>query len=245
MRLLGAAVAPNSVTFAAGALMTTGLMAKTGLFPLHAWLPPPQAAAPAPASAMLSALAEKAPLYVILRLWFDVLPSVAKTDAMQFIAALGAAGILFGSLMALRQKGLKPIIAYSTVAQLGYVLLMLPLALGARQQAWADAAWSGGMYHALAHAPAKAAMFLAAGLMARTAGEDRLDGLIGAGHRFPMAAFAFGLAGVSLMGSAELRVHGQISLAPVGVLERAVVVGADGADRDRSRKRNARAVRRP
>jgi multicomponent Na+:H+ antiporter subunit D len=201
MQLLKESAKPDRVSIAAGALMTAGLMAKTAIFPLHAWLPPAHAGAPAPASAMLSALVVKASFYLIARLWFDALPAVATAESAQLFGALGAGGILFGSLLALRQQRLKLVVAYSTVAQLGYLFLVFPLAGGAgAAQPWAATAWSGGMFHAIAHALAKGSMFLAAGLMMRAVGHDRLSGLAGIGRDLPMATFAFGLAAVSLMG---------------------------------------------
>jgi multicomponent Na+:H+ antiporter subunit D len=201
MQLLRSASGPASVTVMAGALMTAGLMAKAALFPLHGWLARAHAGAPAPASAMLSALVVKAAFYLIARLWFDVLPETA-TDAMtQVLGALGSVAIVLGSILAFRQARLKLLIAYSTVAQLGYLLLMFPLAGGGGEPLpWEAAAWTGGLYHALAHAPAKAAMFLAAGIMMQAVGHDRLDGLVGIARHLPTAAFAFGLAAVSLMG---------------------------------------------
>lgn len=201
MQLLRAASGPVVVTALAGALMTAGLMAKAALFPLHGWLPRAHAGAPAPASAMLSALVVKAPFYLIVRLWFDVLPGVASDAMAQGLGALGAAAIVLGSLLAIRQVRLKLLIAYSTVAQLGYLLLIFPLAgAGGEPQPWAATGWSGGILHALAHAPAKAAMFLTAGTMMKAVGHDRLDGLIGIARHVPLAAFAFALAAVSLMG---------------------------------------------
>ncbi|MCZ7659926.1 MAG: proton-conducting transporter membrane subunit [Xanthobacteraceae bacterium] len=199
--LLRAAAVPDAITLAAGAIMTAGLMAKTAIFPLHGWLPPAHAGAPTPASAMLSALVVKASFYLIARLWFDVLPAAATVETSQLFGALGAGAIVFGSLLALRQEQLKLVIAYSTVAQLGYLFLMFPLTgSAAAPQPWAAAAWTGGMFHALAHAPAKAAMFLAAGLMIKACGDGRLAPLAGIGRDLPIACFAFGLAAVSLMG---------------------------------------------
>jgi formate hydrogenlyase subunit 3/multisubunit Na+/H+ antiporter MnhD subunit len=111
---------------------------------------------------------------------------------------LGAAAILFGSVLALRQARLKMLIAYSTVAQLGYLFLMFPLAAG--QGAAQPGAWSGGLLQAISHACAKAAMFMAAGLIAQALGHDRIAGLGGIGRALPMTLFAFGIAGLSLMG---------------------------------------------
>lgn len=199
-RLRTAAV-PGSAVLVAMALMTAGLFAKTAVFPLHAWLPAAHVAAPAPASALLSGLVIKASFYVIVRVWFDVLPGAVTFAAAQGIGVFGAGAVVYGSFMAIRQPRLKPIIAYSTVAQVGYLLLIFPLAGGTSAASpWVAGAWTGGIFHALSHAFAKAAMFLAAGVMIERLGHDRLDGLPGIGRALPMSAFAFGLAGLSIMG---------------------------------------------
>jgi hypothetical protein len=65
---------------------------------------------------------------IVLRVWFDAMPVLANSACMQLLGALGAAAVLFGSIVALRQKGLKLLIAFSTVAQFGYLFLMFPLA---------------------------------------------------------------------------------------------------------------------
>ena len=190
------AVAP--ATLVAGGLMTAGLLAKTALFPLHLWLPPAHANAPAPASAVLSALVVKGSFFLIVRIWFDVMPTLASDLAMGVLGALGSGAILFGSVLALRQRRLKLLIAYSTIAQLGYLFLMFPLATGS--EPWNAQAWNGGVMQALSHAFAKAAMFLAAGLVAESLGHDRIADLRGIGRAMPMTLFAFGLGGLSLMG---------------------------------------------
>ncbi|MDQ4061572.1 MAG: NADH-quinone oxidoreductase subunit J [Pseudomonadota bacterium] len=201
VRLLGRATGGAGPALVAAAFMTAGLMAKTALFPLHAWLPAAHAAAPAPASALLSALVVKAPFVVLLRLWFEAVPGVATPILTQSLGVLGAGGILLGSVLALRQGRLKLLVAYSTVAQLGYLLLVFPLAAGSgAQHSWTASAWTGVIFHALAHALAKGAMFLSAGAMAQALGHDRLEGLAGLGQKLPISAFAFGLAAVSLMG---------------------------------------------
>ena len=127
-------------------LMIAGLMAKAALFPLHLWLPPAHAGAPAPASAVLSALVVKAPFFLILRLWFDVAPQPQPAIAGTMLAALGAASILVCSVLALRQARLKLMIAYSTVAQVGYLFLVFPLVMGSETAVpWASIGWTGGV----------------------------------------------------------------------------------------------------
>jgi len=196
--LLSARVRAEPAVYVAAGLMTAGLLAKTALFPLHLWLPPAHANAPAPASAVLSALVVKGSFFLIVRLWFDVLPALTIEAATSILATLGAAAILFGSILALRQERLKLLIAYSTVAQIGYLFLMFPLATGGHP--WSADAWNGGVLQVLSHAFAKAAMFLAAGLVAESLGHDRISDLRGLGRAMPMTVFAFGLGGLSLMG---------------------------------------------
>jgi len=180
------------------AAMTAGLAAKTALFPFHVWLPPAHAGAPAPASAVLSALVPKASLYILLRLWFEGSPALAGEVVVQSLGVLGALAVLHGSLMAFRQERLKLVIAYSTVAQIGYLFLIFPIAAG--EPAGADAAWRGTQFQLLSHALAKASMFLCAGLVVEAAGHDRLARLAGFARAQPMTLFAFGLAAVTLIG---------------------------------------------
>lgn len=182
-------------------LMTAGLLAKTALFPFHVWLPPAHSAAPAPASALLSALVPKASLLILMRLWFEAMPDSAAPAALLTLAALGAMAVIWGGIMALVQARLKLIIAYSTVAQLGYVFLVFPLAGGdGAAQPWAASAWTGAIFLTLSHGLAKAAMFLAAGIYIAAAGSDRLGDLRGLARALPMTSFAFALAAITLTG---------------------------------------------
>jgi formate hydrogenlyase subunit 3/multisubunit Na+/H+ antiporter MnhD subunit len=196
--LLSARIRAEPAAWVALAAMTAGLLAKTALFPLHLWLPPAHAGAPPPASAMLSALVVKASFFLVLRLWLNLAPAQMAEGAAQILAALGAAAIVAGSVLALRQTRLKLLIAYSTVAQIGYLFLILPLAVGAHP--WAASAWVGGALQTVSHAFAKAAMFLSAGLVARALGHDRIAEFHGLGRIAAPAVLAFGLGGLSLMG---------------------------------------------
>ena len=199
--LLSQRVHAEPALFVAAALMTTGLLAKTALFPFHLWLPPAHAGAPAAASALLSALVVKGSFFIVVRLWFDVMPRVPGPAAMQMLAGLGVGAILFGSIEALRQRRLKLLIAYSTLAQIGYLFLMFPLAFppGSTQIA-NGGALAGGILQAMSHAGAKAAMFLVAGLIYAELGHDRIAGLAGVARTLPMSVLAFGLAGLALIG---------------------------------------------
>jgi multicomponent Na+:H+ antiporter subunit D len=199
--LLSQRVHAEPATLVAGSLMTVGLLAKTALFPLHLWLPPAHAGAPPAGSAVLSALVVKGSFFIVIRLWFDVMPAVPGFAATQLIAALGAAAILFGSVVALRQERLKLLIAYSTLAQIGYLFLIFPLAFDpASSELHRSGALSGGLLQAMSHATAKAAMFMSAGLIYAALGHDRIAGLGGIGRALPMSILAFALGGVALIG---------------------------------------------
>jgi multicomponent Na+:H+ antiporter subunit D len=120
--------APAAVHLAAG-LMLVGLTVKTALFPFHFWLPPAHGGAPAPVSALLSALVVKASYYLILRLWLGILaPLLAPGAAIAWLPGLlGCGAILWGSFKAIRTPKLKMLVAYSTVAQIGYLFIVFPL----------------------------------------------------------------------------------------------------------------------
>jgi len=181
----------STAVWAAVGLMSAGLLLKTALFPLHFWLPQAHASAPAPVSALLSALVVKASFYILLRLWLEVFP-VTSASLGQLLGLFGAAAVLWGGIQALRQTRLKLLVAYSTVAQIGYLFLAFPLA--------SIIGWKAAFYLLLSHAVAKTAMFMAAGNILFYGGHDRIADLDRVAQRLPLSIAAFGLAGVSLMG---------------------------------------------
>jgi len=189
--ILAQQMEPLPAVWIAMGLMSTGLLLKTALFPLHFWLPPAHASAPAPVSALLSALVVKASFYILLRLWLDIFPLTGSALG-QLFGLLGAAAVIWGGFQALRQTRLKMLIAYSTVAHLGYLFLAFPLGT--------VIAWKGALYLLLSHALAKAAMFMAAGNILHFEGHDRIADLDRVAQRLPLTLTAFALAGVSIMG---------------------------------------------
>jgi len=195
IEILAQRLESSPAVWAAIGLITAGLLLKTALFPLHFWLPPAHASAPAPVSALLSALVVKASFYILLRLWLEVFPvaSASMEQSLgQLLGLLGMAAVLWGGVQALRQTRLKLLVAYSTVAQIGYLFLAFPLSniIG----------WKAASYMLLSHALAKTAMFLAAGNIMFYGGHDRIVDLDQVAQRLPLTLSAFGLAGISLMG---------------------------------------------
>ncbi|MCA9285021.1 MAG: hypothetical protein KDA22_07400 [Phycisphaerales bacterium] len=201
--LLGQRSLDDSVVLLALAIMSVGLFAKAALFPLHFWLPPAHGGALPAASAVLSALVVKGAFFVALRLWIDVQPGLLASPAAQVVAGLGAGAILFGSVVALQQTRLKPLIAYSTVAQIGYLFLLFGLLAEPDEStgvAVSSMVLTAAVLQVGSHALAKAAMFLAAGRITDVAGHDRLDGLAGVARILPRCVIAFAIAGLALMG---------------------------------------------
>ncbi|QSQ13134.1 complex I subunit 5 family protein [Myxococcus landrumensis] len=192
MGLLAQRVQPGPVTWMAAALVTVGLCLKTPLFPLHVWLPPTYGGAPTPVTALLSALISKGSYYVLFRMWLEVFAPVLDAEVGQFLGVLGAAAVLWGSLLALSQSKLKQVVAYSSVAQIGYMFLVFPMATsGAR---------SGAIYLVVSHAAAKASMFVAVGNIHQAVGITELGSVQGLAYRMPFTFLAMALGGISLIG---------------------------------------------
>lgn len=194
--LLAEVTEANFTTRTALLLMTLGLMLKAALWPLHLWLPDAHASAPTAVSALLSALVVKGPIFILWLLWTQVAPPELGRQAGLLLALAGVAALLAGGWSALRTAHIKTLVAYSTVAQLGYALMALGLLLRWERPELHVALW----LFVVAHGLAKVSMFLAAGEMQATLGSKRVDALRGATQTMPVAMFAFAVAGGSLIG---------------------------------------------
>ncbi|MFC3607515.1 complex I subunit 5 family protein [Stutzerimonas tarimensis] len=194
--LLGALSVDDLPTRTALLLMTLGLMLKAALWPLHLWLPPAHAGAPTAVSALLSALVVKGPLFILWTLWDGLAPLEMARQAGPLFALAGVLALISGGWSALRAPMLKSLVAYSTVAQLGYALLALGLLLRWQEPRMVAALW----LFVLAHGLAKVSMFLAAGELQDALGSRRVQALRGASQTAPVAMFAFAVAGGSLIG---------------------------------------------
>ena len=176
------------------ALATAGLLLKGGVAPFHFWLPSAHGNAAPIVSAALSAVVVKTALYVLLRLWLDVAPQTALADAAPIFRALGLLAVVVGGVAALRALRLKALIAYSTVAQLGYMALALGFA------AEAPGATVAFVAFAAAHALAKSGLFVAAGMIAKANGHDEVPRLTDPGTAYGPAKAALAISGGALAG---------------------------------------------
>lgn len=200
--------AEDGVTVAVAVTVATlGLGLKSALVPMHAWLPPAHAGAPSAVSPLMSALVIKASLFVLFRLWTTLPVDAALLIVSQAVGLLGCVAVVWGSVAALRQDKLKRVVAYSTVAQVGYFVLLVPLTApalaegaGAEARAVATLAVQGTIAFVVGHALAKTAMFTAAGCLLHSYGTDDLAALRGAASRHPVPVMAFGVASVALAG---------------------------------------------
>lgn len=200
MTALARSVEPGPVAGTALAMMTAGLLLKSALFPLHFWLPPAHGSAPAPVSAVLSALVVKVAFYLVLRLWLEVFADAVTPAAANLLGLLGAGAVLWGSWRALQAERLKLLAAYSTVAQLGYLFLFFPLLQALPPGPARELAVGGLVLLALTHGFAKAGLFLAIGIVQHHSGHDTIRELDGTAQRLPATTFAMALGGVALIG---------------------------------------------
>ena len=150
-----------------------------------------------PVSAIHGALVIKASFFILLQLWLLLVPG--QVAGAWVLGGLGSAAVLWGGLLAWRARGLKQVVAFSTVGQLGYLLLAFPLMIGTGE-AVAALAWQGTWLQLAGHALAKAAMFMAAGNLLLATGHGGLAELAGTSRRLPLALMTFGIAAVTLMG---------------------------------------------
>lgn len=198
MEMLRATLTPGPGASTGLALMVSALVLKTALVPAHFWLPTAHASAPTPVSAALSALVVKGSYFAMLRLMLGVMPPGFLPGAGVLLGVLGSVAIIWGSLQALRQTRIKQFVAYSTVAQIGYLFIVFPLADSGTEVL--AAAFGGVLLHALSHGLAKSALFLGAGSLMERFGHDEIAGMTGAARSVPVLTAVVALAGVTMMG---------------------------------------------
>jgi len=196
IQLLAGQTESDVTTRLALLLMTAGLMLKAALWPLHLWLPAAHANAPTAVSALLSGLVVKGPLFILWLLWSEVAPPALAQQIGPVFGVAGMIALVAGGVSAMRTPYIKTLVAYSTVAQLGYALMALGLLLTWQLPQLHIALW----LFVIAHGLAKASLFLAAGEMQASLGTKRISGLRGATQTVPIAMFAFAVAGGSLIG---------------------------------------------
>lgn len=191
---MGAAQAHKDVLLVVIFFMILGFGVKAGMFPLHAWLPTAHPVAPAPASAVLSAIIVKMGVLGILRVVYYLFGAefIRGTWVQTAWIILTLLTIFMGSMLAYREKVFKKRLAYSTVSQASYILfgmaLLNPTAL------------TGSLLHVVFHAVIKSALFMSAGAIIYKTGKTRVDELRGIGKEMPVTIWCYTLASLALIG---------------------------------------------
>jgi len=182
--------------FAGMSFMLIGLMVKSAIFPLHLWLPPAYSYAPSAVSTLFAALATKAILYFFVRLIYEVFTFydhylIIFLDYV--LMPLSVSAIFVGTIIAIYQDDIKKLLAYSSIAQIGYITL----AFSMNDQSGITA----GFIHIFNHALIKGGLFMAIGYFAFSS-QDRvtLSSINGYGQKYPITSFALLICGVSLIG---------------------------------------------
>lgn len=190
----GAIAEHGTVLLVTAMLMLIGFGVKAGMFPLHAWLPTAHPVAPAPASALLSAVIVKGGVLGMIRVVYYMFGAdfLRGTWVQKAWLTLTLVTVFMGSMLAYREKVLKKRLAYSTVSQVSYILFGLALL--------EPAALEGGILHVVFHAFIKCALFLIAGAVIHKTGRERADELTGIGKEMPVTMWCFVFLSLALTG---------------------------------------------
>ena len=167
---------------------------KMGMFPVHIWLPDAHPIAPSPASALLSGIMLKTGAYGLLRVIFHVfsLEMMQETWLDTLLAVIAIITILLGSVVAITQDNLKRRLAYSSIGQMGYILLGMAILT--------ERALIGDIFHIFSHALMKSALFLAAGAIILKTGKTSVKELAGIGWQMPYTMVCFSMAALAMIG---------------------------------------------
>jgi multicomponent Na+:H+ antiporter subunit D len=190
-----AAVQGTRPVLAALAFLTVGLSLKLALFPLHQWLPNAYTHAPSAVTALLAATATKVAVYVLLRFYLSVFGQSAvfqRLPMQEALVVLALAGMFGASAVAIFQRDLKRLFAYSSVGQIGYIILGLSFA--------SKAGLTATIVHLFNHGVTKGAIFLLLGGVALVMGGTSLARIQGLGRRMPLVSFGIVVGGLSLIG---------------------------------------------
>jgi len=176
------------------ALMSVGFFIKAAVFPLHIWLPDAHSTAPIPSHAILSAVVLKVNIIVLIKIIYSVfgLEIALLLHMDKVLIILGLLSMIMGSFFALAQKDIKRILAYSSVAQIGYIVLGIGFLTHAGLKA--------GLFHIVSHGIMKSTLFLCAGLIIYHTGTRNVRQYKGYAHVLPVTIILMSIAVLSMIG---------------------------------------------
>ena len=175
-------------------LYSVAVAIKSALFPFHSWLPDAHGYATTTSSAVLSGLVLKGYIVLLIKLIFRVygIDVVNMLGILPALFVLGLASMIVGSLIALNQKDIKRMIAYSSVAQVGYIFMGIGLNT--------PAGFTAACFQIIAHAFTKSMLFIAAGALIKTAGSKNISDMVGVARKNKIAGIAFLVGSLSMIG---------------------------------------------
>ncbi|RTZ90806.1 MAG: monovalent cation/H+ antiporter subunit D family protein [Deltaproteobacteria bacterium] len=185
----------SKVVFTAFAFFIVGIGLKMGLFPLHMWLPDAYTRAPSAISTLIAPTMTKVSAYVFFRIILTVFNpqfSWEVVPAATLLRWIAAVGIIYGSIMAIAQKDIKRMLAYSSISQIGYIVLGIALAN--------QMGLIGGALHIFSHAFAKGCLFMVVMAVIYKTGIRNIDDFKGLNKKMPFTMAAFCLAALSMVG---------------------------------------------
>lgn len=188
-------VAQTRTIFTAFVFIIVGVCLKLALFPLHLWLPNAYAYAPSIVTAFFSATATKVAIYLLIRFIFTIFGVAFSFTALPLQALfllLGIAGIFVASSAAIYQKNIKHLFAYSSIAQVGYIIVAISTTT--------ITGLTATLLHLFNHALMKGAIFLALGAVMYRVGNTQLSSFYGLGRQMPLTMLAIVVGGLSLIG---------------------------------------------
>jgi len=176
-------------------LMSIGLGIKSGLYPFHSWMPDAYGFSTASASAILSGLVSKAYIILLIKIFYRVVGPdfIVDSEMMNVLFVFGLVGMIMGSVSAILEKDIRRMIAFSSVAQIGYIYMGIGLGI--------EQGYVAAVYHIIHHALTKALLFISVvGLSNVSGGSKLFPDLRGAGYRHRSAGVAFTVGSFSMVG---------------------------------------------
>ena len=176
-------------------LISVGICIKSALFPFHAWLPDAYGYSTVSSAAILSSLVSKGYIFLLIKIIYRVIgfDIYGDTRIIDALFAFGLMGMIFGSLSAIKENDVRRMIAYSSVAQIGYIYMGFGMGT--------EAGMTASVFHILSHAATKSLLFIAAiGLTDVSGGSRKFIELTGAGYRNKWAGAAFTVGSLSMVG---------------------------------------------
>ena len=176
-------------------LMSVGLAIKSALYPFHAWLPDAYGYSTVSSAAILSSLVSKGYIFLLVKIFYRVIgfSVVCDSKVVDVLFVFGIIGMIMGSVNAIRESDIRRMIAFSSVAQIGYIYM--GFGLGTQEAVVAS------VYHVLSHAATKSLLFVAAsGITDASGGSRNFLDLTGAGYRNKAAGIAFSVGSLSMVG---------------------------------------------